>query len=76
MKDLATTRYAQCGDLSIAYQIVGDGPFDLVVVPGLVSHVEFFHQLPGHSRFREAHWMFAEMGATGHAERLAKELGC
>ena len=46
MTDLPTTRYAQCGDLSIAYQVVGDGPFDLIVVPGIISHVEFFHELP------------------------------
>jgi len=34
-----TTRYAKSGDYSIAYQIVGDGPLDLVLVPGFVSHV-------------------------------------
>ena len=34
------TLYARSGDVSIAYQVVGDGPFDLVYVPGFVSHVE------------------------------------
>ena len=34
------TRYAQSGEVAIAYQIVGDGPFDLVWVPGSVSNVE------------------------------------
>ncbi|MDP1804351.1 MAG: alpha/beta hydrolase, partial [Acidimicrobiales bacterium] len=34
------TRYASSGDLSIAYQVVGDGEVDLVYVPGWVSHVE------------------------------------
>lgn len=34
------TRYARSGDVHIAYQVVGDGPFDLVYVPGWVSHVE------------------------------------
>ena len=47
------TRYAKAGDLSIAYQVVGNGPIDLVVVPGIISHVEFFHELPGYSRFIE-----------------------
>ncbi|OOK76306.1 putative LIGNIN PEROXIDASE LIPJ domain protein [Mycobacterium kansasii] len=28
------TRYARCGDLDIAYQVLGDGPIDLLVVPG------------------------------------------
>ena len=34
------TRYARSGDVSIAYQVVGDGPFDVVFVPPTVSHVE------------------------------------
>jgi class 3 adenylate cyclase/pimeloyl-ACP methyl ester carboxylesterase len=35
------TRYARSGDVSIAYQVLGDGPFDLVFAPGFVSNVEF-----------------------------------
>jgi hypothetical protein len=34
------TRYAQSEDLHIAYQVVGQGPKDLVLVPPFVSHVE------------------------------------
>jgi pimeloyl-ACP methyl ester carboxylesterase len=34
------TKYAKSGDLNIAYQVVGEGPFDLVYVPGFVSNVE------------------------------------
>jgi pimeloyl-ACP methyl ester carboxylesterase len=34
------TRYARSGDVSIAYQVVGDGPRDLVFVPGWVSNIE------------------------------------
>ena len=34
------TQFAKNGDLSIAYQVVGDGPIDLVYVPGFMSHVE------------------------------------
>ena len=34
------TKYAKSGDVNIAYQVVGDGPLDLVLVPGWVSHVE------------------------------------
>ena len=34
------TRYARSGDVSIAYQVTGQGPFDIVLVPGAVSHVE------------------------------------
>jgi class 3 adenylate cyclase len=35
-----TTKYAKTGDVHIAYQVVGDGPRDIVFVPGWVSHVE------------------------------------
>jgi pimeloyl-ACP methyl ester carboxylesterase len=54
------TRYARCGSLHIAYQVVGEGPLDLVFVPGFVSHLEHqwdeplqaacFHRLASFSR--------------------------
>jgi class 3 adenylate cyclase len=34
------TRFASSGELAIAYQVVGDGPIDLLFVPGFMSHVE------------------------------------
>jgi pimeloyl-ACP methyl ester carboxylesterase/class 3 adenylate cyclase len=34
------TRYARCGELTIAYQVVGEGPQDLVLAPGFLSHLE------------------------------------
>ena len=34
------TRYARSGDVAVAYQVLGEGPFDVVVAPGTVSHVE------------------------------------
>jgi class 3 adenylate cyclase len=40
------TKYAKSGELSIAYQITGDGPVDVVFVPGLVSHVEMNWEQP------------------------------
>jgi pimeloyl-ACP methyl ester carboxylesterase len=46
-----TTRYAKSGDYSIAYQVVGDGPLDLVYVPGFVSHVEHAWEDPDLARF-------------------------
>jgi pimeloyl-ACP methyl ester carboxylesterase/DNA-binding CsgD family transcriptional regulator len=45
------TRYAKSGDVSIAYQIVGDGPPDLVWIPGFVSHVEAAWEWPSLARF-------------------------
>jgi class 3 adenylate cyclase/alpha-beta hydrolase superfamily lysophospholipase len=46
---LPETHYALSGDVNIAYQVMGDGPVDLVLVPGLISHVEFLHELPGYT---------------------------
>jgi class 3 adenylate cyclase len=40
------TRYATSGDVSIAYQVTGDGPFDLVWVQGFISHVELAWDMP------------------------------
>jgi len=45
------TTYAKSGELSIAYQVVGEGPFDLVLVPGWVSNVELMWEEPTHERF-------------------------
>ncbi len=50
MKDLPETRYAKNGDVHIAYQVVGDGPVDLVMVAGAAHHVEFLHEMPGYTR--------------------------
>jgi class 3 adenylate cyclase len=47
------TRYARSGDFSIAYQVVGDGPFDLVYVPGWVSNIELMWEEPGYAGFLE-----------------------
>jgi class 3 adenylate cyclase len=43
------TRYAKSGDLNIAYQVVGEGPLDLVYVPGWISNVELMWEEPAHA---------------------------
>jgi len=40
------TRYAKAGRVSIAYQVVGEGPLDLVFIPGYVSNVEYYWEMP------------------------------
>ena len=45
------THYARSGEVHIAYQVVGDGPFDLVFVPGFVTHVELQWKLPAMGAF-------------------------
>src|SRR6185503_20358155 len=47
------TRYAKSGDISIAYQVVGDGPLDLVVVPGWISNVDFAWEDPAYGPWVE-----------------------
>src|ERR1700722_16159199 len=42
----AETRYARSGDVHIAYRVFGDGPRDIILVPGTVSHVELYWELP------------------------------
>ena len=47
------TRYAKSGDVNIAYQVVGDGPLDLVLVHGFISHLELDWQEPRMAHFLE-----------------------
>jgi pimeloyl-ACP methyl ester carboxylesterase len=42
----AATRYAKTGDVHIAYRVFGEGPRDIVVIPGTTSHVELFWEFP------------------------------
>jgi pimeloyl-ACP methyl ester carboxylesterase len=43
------TRYTKSGDLNIAYQVVGEGRFDLIYVPGWISNVELMWDEPAHA---------------------------
>ena len=45
------TRYADSGGVNIAYQVVGDGPRDIVFVLGWVSNIEVFWEEPALVRF-------------------------
>ena len=47
--ELPNTRYALSGDVNIAFQVMGDGPIDIIMVPGVVSHIEFLHEFPGYT---------------------------
>ena len=51
--DVPTTRYARSGDLQIAYQVVGEGPLDIVLVPSYLSNTEMFWEMPSFARFFE-----------------------
>jgi class 3 adenylate cyclase len=45
------TQYARSGDLQIAYQVAGDGPLDVLVVPRWFSNIELDWDLPPSARF-------------------------
>ena len=49
--DVPEVRYAKSGSVNIAYQVTGDGPVDLVFVPGYVTHMELQWDLPGMRQF-------------------------
>src|ERR1700731_5295795 len=48
---LPETHYALSGDVNISYQTMGDGPEEIIIVPGVVAHVEFLHEMPGYTAF-------------------------
>ncbi|TML75806.1 MAG: adenylate/guanylate cyclase domain-containing protein [Actinobacteria bacterium] len=59
--DVPETWYARSGDVNIAYQVAGDGPFDVVFVPGYVSHVELGWETPRHGDLRRRLASFARL---------------
>jgi class 3 adenylate cyclase len=50
---MAETSYAKCGDLSLAYQVFGDGPIELVFVAPFVSHIDVARATPEYKAFFE-----------------------
>jgi pimeloyl-ACP methyl ester carboxylesterase len=75
MSEVPRTRYAKSGDVNIAYQVVGEGPIDLVFVPGWVSHVECQWEDPQMARFFSRLASFARLivldkRGTGMSDRV------
>jgi pimeloyl-ACP methyl ester carboxylesterase len=72
------TLYAKSGDLNIAYQVVGDGPFDLVYVPGWVSNIDLAWEKPKPARFLERLASFSRLilfdkRGTGMSDRVSND---
>ncbi len=70
------TKYARSGNVSIAYQVVGDGPLDLVYVSGWVSHLEAGWEQPLFARFLSRLASFSRLiifdkRGTGLSDRTA-----
>lgn len=71
------TKYATSGDVSIAYQVVGAGPLDLVFVMGWVSNIELFWEEPTVSRFLQRLASFSRLilfdkRGTGLSDKVAR----
>ena len=69
------TRYARSGDVNIAYQVVGDGPFDLVFVPGYVTHLEMQWKIDSFAPFLKELASFSRLirfdkRGTGMSDRV------
>lgn len=69
--------YARSGDVNIAYQVIGDGPLDLVFVMGWVSHLEYFWREPRFARFLTRLASFTRLilidkRGTGLSDRVAE----
>ena len=70
-----TTHYARSGDASIAYQVVGDGPLDLLFVTGWLTQLEQLWEAPANRRFLERLTSFGRLilfdsRGTGLSERV------
>ncbi len=72
------THYAKSGNAHIAYQVVGDGPIDIVYVPGWVSHVELCWEDPSYAQFLGKLASFARLilfdkRGTGLSDRVPND---
>jgi class 3 adenylate cyclase len=74
--DVPQTRYARSGELRIAYQVVGEGPLDIVLVPAFLSNIEIAWEIPGVAGFLHRLAAFARLivfdrRGTGMSDGLA-----
>jgi class 3 adenylate cyclase len=71
------TEYAKSGEVHIAYQVIGDGPLDLVLVPGWVSNIELAWDNVEYSRFLQrlasfSRLIFFDKRGTGLSDRVSE----
>jgi pimeloyl-ACP methyl ester carboxylesterase len=72
------TRYTLSGEVRIAYQVIGQGPIDLVFVPGFISNLELHWEEPGYSHLLRRLSAFARVihfdkRGTGLSDRVDPE---
>jgi pimeloyl-ACP methyl ester carboxylesterase len=61
MSGAPAIRYAQSGDIDIAYQVLGDGPPDIVFVAGFITHLTVLWEDPSYRSFCERLASFARL---------------
>jgi pimeloyl-ACP methyl ester carboxylesterase len=71
-------KYARSGDVHIAYRIFGDGPRDIVLIPGTISHVELLWELPSNHHLLKRLTAFARVivfdkRGQGLSDRVAEQ---
>ncbi len=74
---LPKTKYARSDDVRIAYQVTGDGPFDVVLAPGTMSHLDLDWESPQRALFFERFRKFCRLirfdkRGTGLSDRPVK----
>jgi len=74
---LPETKYALSGDVNIAYEVIGDGPIDLVIVHGWVSTIEGMREAPGFALFAQRLASFSRViqfdkRGTGMSDRVTQ----
>jgi len=74
--NIPETQYARSGDLRIAYQVIGNGPLDLVFVPGFVSNIDLLWERPEWASFLSRLATFSRLilfdkRGTGLSDRTA-----
>jgi len=57
----AQIKYAKSGDVHIAYRVFGDGPRDIVLIPGTLSHVELLWEVPSNEHLLKRLTAFARV---------------
>lgn len=71
-------RYARSGDVHIAYRIFGEGPSDIVLIPGTLSHVELLWEVPSNEHLLKRLTTFARVivfdkRGQGLSDRVAEQ---
>jgi pimeloyl-ACP methyl ester carboxylesterase len=68
------TQFARAGDINVAYQVVGDGPIDLLYAQGWLTNIEYAWESPDYARFltklgRFSRLIFFDKRGTGMSDR-------